>query len=164
MEVASMTSLEQLQPLIYPAEQVSYWPYLLLALFIAAAIAITVKVRVKKQTKASDDCSHNTQLRRQAKEQLQQLTPPADNELAGPWLQQVNMLLKRLCANSYPESGSHLLTGRQWLAFLDSRCPAAGLTRWMVLVDGGYQPECYMQPQAVQELLTALERWIDKHV
>ena len=48
---------------------------------------------------------------------------------AGPWLQQLNALLKRLCRERYPDSGSHVLSSRAWLAFLDNRCPAAGLTR-----------------------------------
>ena len=54
--------------------------------------------------------------------------------------------------------------GRKWLAFLDNRCPAAGLTRWMVLVEGAYKPECKLDDKAIAGLNQAVETWIRKHV
>lgn len=83
---------------------------------------------------------------------------------AGAWLQQLNGLLKRLCRNDYPYSQSHTLNGRKWLAFLDNRCPAAGLTRWMVLVEGAYKPECKLDDKAIAGLTQAVDTWIRKHV
>ncbi len=81
-------------------------------------------------------------LRIAALAELALMPKPYDGAPAGAWLQQLNGLLKRLCRNDYPYSQSHTLNGRKWLAFPDNRCPAAGLTRWMVLVEGAYKPEC----------------------
>ena len=53
---------------------------------------------------------------------------------------------------------------RAWLAFLDSRCPAAGLTRWMVLVDGGYRARCTLEASAIEGLNKSVDTWIRKHV
>jgi hypothetical protein len=92
------------------------------------------------------------------------LPKPYDGAPAGAWLQQLNGLLKRLCRNHYPYSQSHTLNGRKWLAFLDNRCPAAGLTRWMVLVEGAYKPECKLDDKAIAGLNQAVETWIRKHV
>ena len=55
-------------------------------------------------------------------------------------------------------------TWRAWLAFLDSRCPSAGLTRWMVLVEGAYRPRCQLDDKALQALHQAIDLWIRKHV
>ncbi len=54
--------------------------------------------------------------------------------------------------------------GRAWLAFLDNRCPAAGLTRWMILVEGGYRADCTLDDKAVDGLDAAVATWIRKHV
>ena len=83
---------------------------------------------------------------------------------AGAWLQQINALLKRLCRARYPDDHPHTLSGRAWLAFLDSRCPAAGLTRWMVLVEGAYRPQCRLDDKAIDGLEQAVDIWIRKHV
>ncbi|NAT37391.1 DUF4381 domain-containing protein, partial [Pseudomonas syringae pv. actinidifoliorum] len=92
------------------------------------------------------------------------LPKPYDGAPAGAWLQQINGLLKRLCRNHYPHSQSHTLNGRKWLAFLDNRCPAAGLTRWMILVEGAYKPECKLDDKAITGLTQAVDTWIRKHV
>ncbi|MBF3004964.1 DUF4381 domain-containing protein, partial [Pseudomonas aeruginosa] len=73
-------------------------------------------------------------------------------------------LLKRVCRARWPDSGSHALSGRAWLAFLDNRCPAAGLTRWMILVEGGYRADCTLDDKAVDGLDAAVATWIRKHV
>ena len=80
------------------------------------------------------------------------------------WLQAINGLLKRVCRARWPDSGSHALSGRAWLAFLDNRCPAAGLTRWMILVEGGYRADCTLDDKAVDGLDAAVATWIRKHV
>ena len=103
-------------------------------------------------------------VRQGALEELARLPKPYDGAPAGAWLQQINGLLKRLCRNHYPNANSHTLNGRQWLAFLDNRCPAAGLTRWMVLVEGVYKPECKLDDKAIMGLQQAVETWIRKHV
>ena len=58
----------------------------------------------------------------------------------------------------------YVLSSRAWLAFLDSRCPAAGLTRWMVLVEGAYRPHCSLDDKAIAGLNQAVSIWIRKHV
>ncbi|MGV2837277.1 DUF4381 domain-containing protein, partial [Pseudomonas shirazensis] len=103
-------------------------------------------------------------VREAALAELARLPRPYDGAPAGAWLQQINALLKRLCRNHYPGANSHTLSGRQWLAFLDNRCPAAGLTRWMVLVEGTYKPECKLDDKAIVGLSQAVETWIRKHV
>ncbi len=101
--------------------------------------------------------------RQAALDELASLRRPADGEPAGPWLQELNAILKRLCRKRYPDSSSHRLSGRAWLAFLDTRCPAAGLTRWMVLVEGTYRADCRLDYKAINGLQQAVETWIRKH-
>lgn len=161
-----MIQVEQLQPLIYP-DPVSWWPpapgwwlLLLLSFLVLAVLRQYRKQNNAKQLKltASDP------VRDSALQQLHGLTKPQADEPAGPWLQQLNQLLKRICASRYPEYASHTLSGRDWLAFLDSRCPAAGLTRWMVLVQGAYQADCRLDDASIAQLHNAIDIWIRKHV
>lgn len=156
--------LDTMHPLLYPpitAAPAHNWLViagLLAALLLLAGILVR-RLRRPQQTASSD----TRDLRQQALQELQQLTPPHSSQPAGAWLQQLNLLLKRLCSAHYPDYNSHVLTGRQWLAFLDSKCPAAGLSRWMVLASGSYQPECHMDEHAIKELGYAIETWISKH-
>lgn len=165
-----MNPLDQLQPLIKPAP-VDWWPpapgwWLLLLLIPLLAWAIwrlrsvlpVVKVRQRRSEQPLDP------VRVAALAELASLPKPYDGAPAGAWLQQINGLLKRLCRNHYPHSQSHTLNGRKWLAFLDNRCPAAGLTRWMILVEGAYKPECKLDDKAITGLTQAVDTWIRKHV
>ncbi|ROL69473.1 hypothetical protein BK634_17170 [Pseudomonas chlororaphis] len=164
-----MSSLEQLQPLIAPPA-IGWWPpapgwWLLLVLLPLAGYGLwrlkalwPGKRKVRRAEQPLDP------LRLAALAELALLPKPYDGAPAGAWLQQLNGLLKRLCRNHYPYSQSHTLNGRKWLAFLDNRCPAAGLTRWMVLVEGAYKPECKLDDKAIAGLTQAVDTWIRKHV
>ncbi|WP_268797176.1 DUF4381 domain-containing protein [Pseudomonas huanghezhanensis] len=164
-----MNPLDQLQPLV-PPQAVSAWPpapgwWLLLVLIPAliygvwrARHLLPSKARTAKVEQPLDP------LRQAALEELARMPKPYDGAPAGAWLQQINGLLKRLCRNHYPYSQSHTLNGRKWLAFLDNRCPAAGLTRWMILVEGAYKPECKLDDKAINGLTQSVETWIRKHV
>lgn len=101
--------------------------------------------------------------RQAALDELFGLPRPYGGVQAGPWLQALNALLKRLCRAHYPDNQSHTLSGRAWLAFLDNRCPAAGLTRWMILVEGTYRADCRLDDKAIDGLQQAVETWIRKH-
>lgn len=160
-----MISIEQLQPIIMPAA-ISWWPlaigwWLLIVAVIISVVTWRYLIRLRAQqiTRPSSD-----PLRDSALVQLHVLVKPYGGEQAGPWLQQLNQLLKRICATRYPTYASHTLSGREWLAFLDSRCPAAGLTRWMVLVQGAYQPDCRLDDKSISQLQQAIDTWIRKHV
>lgn len=160
-----MISIEQLQPIIFPAP-ISWWPpaigwWLLLAALIITIAAWRYLIRARAQ---QIPLPNNDPLRESALEQLYALTKPYHGEPAGPWLQQLNQLLKRICATRYPNYASHTLSGREWLVFLDSRCPAAGLSRWMVLVQGAYQPNCRLDDKSITQLQQAIDTWIRKHV
>ena len=160
-----MISVEQLQPIIMP-EPISWWPpaigwWLLIATVIIAVVAWRYLTRARAQ---QPPLQVSDPLRDSALEQLHALVKPYDGEQAGPWLQQLNQLLKRICATRYPTYTSHTLSGREWLAFLDSRCPAAGLTRWMVLVQGAYQPDCRLDDKSITQLQQSIDTWIRKHV
>lgn len=164
-----MNPLAQLQPLIAPAP-ISAWPpapgwWVLLAILPLAGWALW-RVRHWRPRKAVVPRAEQPldPIRLAALEELAQLPKPYDGAPAGAWLQQINALLKRLCRNHYPDAHSHTLNGRKWLAFLDNRCPAAGLTRWMVLVEGTYKPECRLDDKAIAGLNQAVETWIRKHV
>jgi len=161
--------LDQLQPLIAPPT-ISPWPpapgwWLLLALLPVLAWGLW---RVRRWRPRKRPLPRTEQpldpVRVAALEELARLPRPYDKAPAGAWLQQINALLKRLCRSHYPLANSHTLNGRQWLAFLDNRCPAAGLTRWMVLVEGAYKPECRLDDKAIAGLSQAVETWIRKHV
>lgn len=167
-----MTSPLQLEPLILPAP-VGWWPpapgwwALLVCMLAAAGLAWRYRHwRPANPVAAPAEPSEpvGDPLRTEALIELAMLTRPYGGAPAGAWLQQLNALLKRLCRIHYPGSNSHTLNGRQWLAFLDNRCPAAGLTRWMVLVEGVYKPECKLDDNAIDGLNQSVAVWIRKHV
>lgn len=165
-----MSTLEQLQPLIAPPP-IGLWPpapgWWLLAVLLPALGWAAWHWRHRWRRKVVLPVAAEQPLdpvRQGALEELARLPRPYDGAPAGAWLQQINGLLKRLCRNHYPNANSHVLNGRQWLAFLDNRCPAAGLTRWMVLVEGVYKPECKLDDKAIAGLQQSVETWIRKHV
>lgn len=164
-----MNPLEQLQPLIDPPP-VHWWPpapgWWLLAVLLPllgwGLWHLLQRWRNRPRQVVREQALDP--LRQAALDELAQLRKPYDGQAAGPWLQQLNALLKRLCRERYPDAGSHILSSRAWLAFLDNRCPAAGLTRWMILVEGAYKPQCTLSDKAITELDLAVATWIRKHV
>jgi hypothetical protein len=163
-----MNALE-LEPLITPAP-VSWWPLAPGWWFLAAlllSLVLLVKLRPWQRWKRQDIAAAEPVLdpqRQTALQELAQLPKPYGGQPASHWLQQMNALLKRLCRIRYPDDHPHTLSGRAWLAFLDNRCPAAGLTRWMVLVEGAYRAECRLDDKAIQGLEQSVQIWIRKHV
>lgn len=164
-----MNPLDQLLPPIDPAA-VSWWPpapgwwLLLILLPLLFWGAWQLRQRLAGKARKAARKGELDPLRQAALHELERLARPLPGEPAGVWLQQLNALLKRLCREHYPQQHSHTLSGRAWLAFLDSRCPAAGLTRWMVLVDGGYRPQCNLNQDAIEGLNKSVDIWIRKHV
>ncbi|MES2817642.1 MAG: DUF4381 domain-containing protein [Pseudomonadota bacterium] len=164
-----MNPLDQLQPLIAPPP-VAWWPpapgWWLLGTLLLLLLAGLWRLRRRWPAKTVRNPAQQTldPLRQAALQELVLLKKPYDGAPAALWLQQLNALLKRLCRAHYPDSHSHTLSGRTWLAFLDSRCPAAGLTRWMILVEGAYRGECRLDDKAVDGLNQAVDIWIRKHV
>lgn len=164
-----MNPLDQLLPLIDPPP-VPVWPpapgWWLLALLVPllAVLAWYGLRRYRQRPRKVPRESVLDPLRQAALSELKGFQKPYNGAHAGPWLQQLNALLKRLCRERYPDSHSHVLSSRAWLAFLDTRCPAAGLTRWMVLVEGSYKPHCSLSDTAIDELEHAISIWIAKHV
>lgn len=160
--------LEQLAPPIAPAP-VSAWPpapgwwALLAGVVLLALLAWRLRGKWSGRRRAAVAPPLEDPVRHAALLELAQLPKPAAGEPASAWLQQLNALLKRLCRIRYPDDHPHTLSGRTWLAFLDSRCPAAGLTRWMVLVEGAYRPECRLDDAAIADLERAVDIWIRKH-
>ncbi|MGH8353830.1 MAG: DUF4381 domain-containing protein [Pseudomonas sp.] len=163
-----MTGLDKLEPLIAPAP-LAWWPpapgwWLLAALLPLLLWGLWWLRRYLPLRRRREPPEQPLDpLRQAALAELAQLRKPYDGP-AEIWLQQLNGLLKRLCRIHYPESRSHTLSGRAWLAFLDNRCPAAGLTRWMILVEGAYRSECKLDDKAITGLNQAVEIWIRKHV
>lgn len=162
-----MNPLEQLQPLMAPAP-IGWWPpapgWWLLALLLPLGLCLAWRRYRNGSPRRPRPNDGGLEPRRQsALDELARLRRPYDQP-AGPWLQQLNALLKRLSLQHYPESACHTLSGRAWLAFLDNRCPAAGLTRWMVLVEGAYRPDCRLDDKAIDDLYQSIATWIRKHV
>lgn len=160
--------LATMHPLIYPEPPTDsawmWWIGIGLLLFVSVFVTWLLFKRKQLAAKQSQNSSVLTeQFRQQAMLELEQLNKPLPTESASPWLQHINHLLKRLCSVRYPDSQCHRLSGREWLAFLDSRCPAAGLTHWMILAEGSYLPNCYMEQSAIDGLHTAVQTWILKH-
>ncbi|MCY1353979.1 hypothetical protein D9M68_364670 [compost metagenome] len=162
-----MNPLDQLEPLIAPPP-VAWWPpapgWWLLALLLPLLLGLAWRLRHRLSPRRRQAVEQPLDPQRQAALDALAALPKPYAAAAGPWLQQLNALLKRLCRSHYPNDPCHTLSGRAWLAFLDSRCPAAGLTRWMVLVEGGYKPQCSLDDKAVDGLHQAVETWIRKHV
>ena len=167
-----MNPLDQLAAPILPPPP-AFWPpapgWWLLATVLLAALALLWRQRRRLQGwwqrrfPAAPPAVALDPPRQAALAELQRLPRPYDGAPAGPWLQALNALLKRLCRAHYPDSHSHTLSGRAWLAFLDNRCPAAGLTRWMILVEGTYRADCRLDDKAISGLQQAVETWIRKH-
>lgn len=164
-----MSSLDQLEPLIVPPP-ISAWPpaagwWFLAALILTVVLMLRLKPWQRRHLEqaASGEAAIDPQ-RQAALDELAQLDKPYGGQPANQWLQQLNALLKRLCRTRYPDDNPHTLSGRAWLAFLDSRCPAAGLTRWMMLVEGVYRAECRLDDKAIQGLEHSVQIWIRKHV
>ncbi len=161
-----MNPLDNLQPLL-PPPPVPWWPPApgWWAVAVGAPLLLWglwyLSMRLLRRPAREPELEPR---RQRALDELAGLTKPYYQQPAGPWLQQLNGLLKRLCLQHYPDSHCQTLNGRAWLAFLDNRCPAAGLTRWMVLVDGAYRPHCQLDDKAVDDLHRAVEIWIRKHV
>ena len=164
-----MSSLDGLQPLIAPPP-VSSWPpapgwWFLAALLLSLVLVVRLRPWRRWRKQARQPVEVEIERYRQiALDELAQLSKPYGGQPANTWLQQLNALLKRLCRTRYPNDNSHTLSGRAWLAFLDNRCPAAGLTRWMILVEGGYRAECTLDDKAIAGLEQAVQIWIRKHV
>lgn len=162
------SALNTMHPLIYPAEPLATTTGISSAWWLLAAcplLLLAIWLCYKRwQRPAPTPAAEPANQLAAALQQLEQLPKPAAGEQAGPWLQQLNLLLKRFCAVRYPEVATHRLGGREWLAFLDSRCPAAGLTRWMVLVQGSYLPDCRLSETAVAELHQSVTTWMRAHV
>lgn len=164
-----MNPLDQLEPLLAPAP-VGWWPpapgWWLLALALPVLLWGLLRLlrRLPRHARSTAGEAPLDPQRQAALSELEQLPKPYDGAEAGPWLQQLNALLKRLCRQRYPDSHSHTLSSRAWLAFLDNRCPAAGLTRWMILVEGAYRPHCSLDDKAIAGLNQAVAIWIRKHV
>lgn len=161
-----MNPLEQLAPPILPPA-ISWWPpapgWWLLALAMPLAALLAWRWRTRRRQRQATLGTDSDPMRLAALEALAQLQRPQAGEPASRWLQELNALLKRLCRSRYPDDHPHTLSGRAWLAFLDSRCPAAGLTRWMILVEGGYRAECRLDEKAIAGLEQAVEIWIRRH-
>ncbi|NQD91828.1 DUF4381 domain-containing protein [Pseudomonas sp. CrR25] len=164
-----MNPLDQLEPLIAPTP-IGWWPpapgWWLLALALPLLVwgGWRLLRRLRHRAGTSPVEAPLDSQRLTALGELERLAKPYDGAEAGPWLQQLNALLKRLCRQRYPDSHSHTLSSRAWLAFLDNRCPAAGLTRWMILVEGAYRPHCRLDDKAIDGLHQAIAIWIRKHV
>jgi hypothetical protein len=161
-----MSTLDALQPLL-PPPPVPWWPpapgWWLLAVGVPLLLCALWYLSIRLHRRPAHEPELDSR-RQRALDELASLAKPYYQQPAGPWLQQLNGLLKRLCLQHYPDSHCQTLSGRAWLAFLDNRCPAAGLTRWMVLVDGAYRPQCLLDDKAVDDLHRAVETWIRKHV
>ncbi|MFZ6049615.1 DUF4381 domain-containing protein [Pseudomonas sp. CR3202] len=163
-----MNPLDGLEPLIAPAA-ISWWPpapgwWCLPPLMGLLGWALWYAWRRHTRRVEVEPEQPLDPLRVAALEELARLPKPYDGAPAGPWLQELNGLLKRLCRMHYPDDQSHTLSGRAWLAYLDNRCPAAGLTRWMILVEGAYRPQCKLDDKAISSLYQSVETWIRKHV
>ena len=164
-----MNPIDQLQPLIDPPP-ILWWPpapgWWVLAVLLPLLGWALWRLLRNWRRRAPKVAAEQTldPLRQAALDELARLSKPYDGAPAGPWLQQLNALLKRLARAHYPQDHSHTLSGRAWLAFLDSRCPAAGLTRWMILVEGGYRANCSLDDKAIEGLQQAIATWIRKHV
>lgn len=155
-----------LEPLISPPP-IGWWPpapgWLFLALVLLALLIWGVVLLRRRFFRVPGSQDVVDPLVRQALSEFQQLLGPYEKS-AGPWLQQINALLKRLCSAQYPQDHCVTLTGKDWLLYLDRRCPSAGLSRQLVLVEGAYQPDCRLDDRAIESLQQAVVTWIRQHV
>lgn len=155
-----------LEPLILPSDSITSWQPAIGWWIALSIVLIGLLFFISKYSKNTNISNISVALtaREEALQQLKLLNRPYHEQPAMEWLQQLNQLLKRLCVADYPSTNVQTLTGKDWLVFLDSRCTAAGLSRWMVLVDGIYRPTCTLSNKAIDELNQAISIWIERHV
>ena len=165
-----MNPLDALKPNLLP-EAIAWWPpapgWWLLAVFALALPWLAVwawrKRPQKQKTQKPKVGQALDPLQLAALRELQQLPLPDEQDSAGPWLQALNQLLKRLCLVRYPDAHCQTLSGRAWLLFLDGRCTAAGLSRFMVLVEGQYKADIRLPLATSNRLRQAVDTWIRQH-
>lgn len=158
-----------LEPLIAPPP-VGWWPlapiwWILIAITILIFIIVTI-YRFRKYLKHKKPAQPIIEFdvrRKAALNELAHLTKPYGQD-AGEWLQQLNILLKRLCAIRYPNQNTHVLLGQEWLDFLDQHCPDAHIAQFPMLVDGLYRNNYQLDDQTIDALYSSIKYWITYHV
>lgn len=158
-----------LEPLIAPSP-VSWWPlapiwWIVLSLLIIVIIGVLIyrfrKILYTAQPKLP---VIDFDIRRQAALNELSKLPKPYQQTAGLWLQQINDLLKRLCIVRYPTENAKILIGQAWLNFLDNKCSEAQIKQFPMLVEGEYHPNYYMDDKTIDNLYSAVEKWITHHV
>lgn len=159
-----------LEPLI-PPPPISWWPlapiwWILLIVIVLLVLIISSRYFFWKKNaspKAIIATKNQMDKMRQAALDVLMSLPKPYEQAAGKWLQQINDLLKRICNSRYPSANSKVLIGRTWLKFLDSKCPAAHINQFTVLVDGEYQANFYLDKATIDALYSSVEHWITYH-
>lgn len=159
-----------LEPLI-PPTPISWWPlapiwWVLIAFFIIVFIIKLISYLKKKLSKNKPVIYPiiSTDIQREAALNELKIFDKPYNKSAGPWLQEVNGLLKRVCNISYPNDKSKTLLGNAWLQYLNEKCPEAHLKQFPALIDGEYKANYMMDNKAIDDLHLAIENWINHHV
>lgn len=140
---------------------VSWWPpapgwWLLLALVLAvAAVLLVWAYRHRRRTAAG----------RAARRQLEALEKgfAADRD-SRRYIAELSRLLRRLALVRYPRERVAGLSGRDWLAFLDTTGGSGGFSGGVgtLLVSEAYRPEGAVESAGeVAELHRLVARWID---
>lgn len=159
-----------LEPLIAPPA-VSWWPlapiwWITIAVILFAILAIIFYVYKKKKPNTMPEpiVKHAIDsFRKEALAELSTFEKPYQKP-AGPWLQEINKLLKRICIARYPNENTKLLIGNDWLIFLSSKCPEANIQAYSLLVDKEYHPNYFLDNETIDHLYLSVEKWINHYV
>lgn len=158
-----------LEPLIAPPD-VSWWPlapiwWILIAVILLITLTIIVYIIHKKNKHKPIivDKQIIDPFRQEALKELNSFERPYQQPV-GPWLQKINILLKRICITRYPTENTKLMIGKDWLIFLSSKCPEANIQAYSVLVDKEYHPDYILDNTTIDHLYSSIEKWINHYV
>lgn len=158
-----------LEPLIAPPD-VSWWPlapiwWMLIVSILLIILATLFYVWDKKKHKAKPRIQKQTitPFRQEALDELKSFKKPYQ-EPTGPWLQKINILLKRICIRRYPDENIKLLIGKSWLVFLSNKCPESNIQAYNMLVDKEYHSNYFLDNETIDHLYLSVEKWINHYV
>jgi hypothetical protein len=153
----SSDPLAQLRDIHLP-EPAGWWPPAPGWWFVAISLLIVVifAIRIVKEWLAKG------RFRREARLELKNLIGKQDGMDDREFVEQINILLRRVAVHAYGRERVATLTGRKWLEFLDQTGKTTHFTsgEGEVLAEGHYRPEIRVDRS---QLLPLIEKWLGRH-
>ena len=157
-----------LEPLISPPD-ISWWPlapiwWILIGFILFFLLTIVIYLWQKKNRNKKPLAPEQIVdlFRKEALDELKSFQKPYQQPV-GPWLQKINILLKRICITHYPNEQIRTLTGKDWLMFLSKKCQQANIQAYSMLVDKEYHPNYFLDNETIDHIYSSIETWINHY-